>query len=202
MKKKGFTLIEMLVVVLIVGVLTSIAMSMYFRAVERSRVAEALVLMGKVVESQQRYKLRRGQGYSTNWKALDFAPQGVPEDKTLVPSVIGAENLGFCTKMKDETTCGNGFVIELVGSSSSDDKAGVIATRNGNSNFGRYQLFRYYDDLAFRTYCDAQGLEDSASYDAMAMCTDYVENDVYVKPGCKPGVDDFHTCEKSASGGS
>lgn len=42
MNKKGFTLTEVIVVVIIVGVLASIALPMYARSVERARATEAM----------------------------------------------------------------------------------------------------------------------------------------------------------------
>ena len=43
MNKQGFTLIEILVVVLIIGILSAIALPQYESAVEKSRMSEALI---------------------------------------------------------------------------------------------------------------------------------------------------------------
>lgn len=53
--KKGFTLIELLVVVLIIGVLTAIALPQYEGSMEKTRVAEALIVMKAISDAEQRY---------------------------------------------------------------------------------------------------------------------------------------------------
>ncbi len=53
MKKtqRAFTLIELLVVVLIIGILTSMAVSQYRKAVTKARVAEALTILKRAQDA-------------------------------------------------------------------------------------------------------------------------------------------------------
>ena len=58
--KKGFTLLEILVVVLIIGILASIAIPQYQMAVTKSKVASILPLMRRWKDALAEYKLQHG----------------------------------------------------------------------------------------------------------------------------------------------
>ncbi|WP_428071809.1 type IV pilin protein [Candidatus Avelusimicrobium alvi] len=60
-KSLGFTLIELLVVVLIIGILAAIAVPQYEKAVEKSRVSEARILLNHVRRQYQLCVLEVGK---------------------------------------------------------------------------------------------------------------------------------------------
>ena len=57
---QAFTLIELLVVVLIIGILAAIALPQYQKAVEKSRVAEARVILNAIYKNWQFCQLEHG----------------------------------------------------------------------------------------------------------------------------------------------
>lgn len=62
----GFTLIELMVVVAIVGILASMAIPAYQTYTIRAQVAEGLNLVGPIKEAVSRYRINRGTFPPTN----------------------------------------------------------------------------------------------------------------------------------------
>ena len=71
MKNKGFTLIEFLVAVLIIGILAAIAYPQYQKALDKSRYTQAMILMEKMWQAEGIYKLANGN-YTTRLPDLDI----------------------------------------------------------------------------------------------------------------------------------
>ena len=58
--KNAFTLIELLVVVLIIGILSAVALPQYQKAVEKSRLAEGILLINTLHKQMDLYILENG----------------------------------------------------------------------------------------------------------------------------------------------
>ena len=58
--KKGFTLLELIVVIIILGILATLGFSQYIKMVEKGRSAEARMILGQVRTAQETYMLEQG----------------------------------------------------------------------------------------------------------------------------------------------
>ena len=167
--KKGFTLIELLVVVLILGILAAMAMPQYFKAVERSRMSEAVSLLSSIASAQQR-KYLQINNYSAKYKGLDVVPQGEFNDDDTI----------FYTK----GSTGNGFEVELAGTTYTAGQATATRAANGSSsdtglNY-QYSLSRYY--ASNDTTCTG------GNNNGKALCADFCGIDTPETSCCSDGT--------------
>ena len=167
----GFTLIELLVVVLIIGILAAMAMPQYFKAVERTRMTEAVTLMDSIVKAQRR-KFMQTNRYAENYEGLDVSPKG-------------ATGSNYFTKGDPRTGAGgNGFYIRLQSFSFANSSVFASRMNDGDTYHSslqyRYTLFHYYqsDNVSCRGD-NAAGRE---------LCADFCGIDTPVAKCCNNGT--------------
>lgn len=68
--KGGFTLLELIIVVIVIGILASLGLPRYIRLTEKGRTTEAKNLLSSIRDAQIRYATQWG-AYTTNMSALD-----------------------------------------------------------------------------------------------------------------------------------
>lgn len=75
----GFTLLELLIVIIILGVLAALALPQYIRTVEKSRASEAYIHLGTIRLAEMNYYAQHRE-YTDNWALLDI------DNPNLLPS--------------------------------------------------------------------------------------------------------------------
>ncbi len=85
----GFTLIELMVVVVIAGVLAAVAYPAYTGQVRKSRRAEAINLLSAIVQAQERYRAN-GSTYASTLGQLGIYASKITPHYTVALSGVGA----------------------------------------------------------------------------------------------------------------
>ena len=96
-KRSGFTLVELAVVVVIIGVLAAFAVPRFMASVERSKAAEAFNYLSSVQAAQERFHARQGT-YATTLADLDIK---LTAPKYFTPGAISA---GKTSSLQDSWT--------------------------------------------------------------------------------------------------
>lgn len=73
--KRGFTLLELIVVIIILGILATLGFTQYTKMIEKGRTSEAKMILGQLRTAEEAYKLEYG-----NYVAYSGASSSLPID--------------------------------------------------------------------------------------------------------------------------
>ena len=159
--KKGFTLPEILVAVMIVAILAVMAVPQYEKAVEKSRKAEVVATLKKLHESKMRMlDTLEETAYQDGRFGIQNLDFGLPCTNSLGANATRCET-------KDFTYC---LRPNISGSSSTKEKNAVCAIRNGGDYSGT--AFIYFGEeetdasnrfLCNGSQCHIYGMTSGAS---------------------------------------
>jgi prepilin-type N-terminal cleavage/methylation domain-containing protein len=91
-RRSGFTLVELAVVIVIIGVLAAFGVPRFIKSVERSKAAEAFEYLSGIRTAQERYLAQNGT-YATNVTDLDI--KNSPPKYFAVPATFVAADTGL-----------------------------------------------------------------------------------------------------------
>ena len=119
-KRRGFSLVELSVVVIIIGVLAAFGVPRLLKSVERSKASEAFKYLASVRAAQERYQAREGT-YCVDLTKLDME-QTAPKY-----FIVGVVEAGDTPSLEDSWT----LTLERTGASSGYGAYTVTFTQDG-----------------------------------------------------------------------
>ena len=137
-RKRGFTLVEILIVLVILAILTAVAIPTYKKVINRSRVSDGMHVLDMLAEAQEKYFIEHGH-YASGLSLLN-----VPI-RSLQPHVYGPDYIftkNFRYEQKQNTTC-----IEAVA-----------------QNSGNYKLVKNYGSNAKVVCINGEEVEDCQEF--------------------------------------
>jgi prepilin-type N-terminal cleavage/methylation domain-containing protein len=112
--RKGFTLVELAVVIVIIGVLAAFGVPRFLKSVERSKAAEAFQYLAAVRSGQERYVAKEGV-YTEDLTKLDIT-QSTPKyfdlgTVTVTKSTDGTTNWSLTLTRKAATSSYGAYTV-------------------------------------------------------------------------------------------
>lgn len=136
--KSGFTLLEIIIVIIIIGVLASLALPRFFSTVEYSKGAEAMVSISAIRQSVERCYLMRNAFTNCNaFTAMDIEDPGLAPNAHFTYTFVPAPgpNSYTITATRNSRDGGTGGTIIL---RYNDGGSGSV-TRTGTGPFQAIQ---------------------------------------------------------------
>jgi len=132
--KSGFTLLEVIIVIIIVGVLASLALPRFFSTVEYSRATEAMQSIASARQSIERcYLMTSDYQDCTSFATIDIDDPGTSPNAHFTYAITsGGPNAYTLTATRNTLDGGNGGTIVLTFN-------GTTITRSGTGPFGAVQ---------------------------------------------------------------
>lgn len=121
-KLSGFTLLELMIAVVIIGILASIAYPSYRDSVRQGNRSEAIAELQKLIAAQERYFLNNRE-YADDLIKLGFATDTLSTDNYDITA-------GDCTNPNDISLC---VELTAAGSGSQADDGSIIMNTVGRS---------------------------------------------------------------------
>jgi len=135
---RGFTLVELMIVVIVIGILAAVAIPMYQVVPERSRATEAVSALGLVREAMRAYYAEHGTYENAAFSdGANVTAGGIlsVHDDDLLGRFFSSECYTF-----DGAPDAGGYTIECDGDNSvaphADEAAGIIRTINQDGDLG------------------------------------------------------------------
>ena len=114
--KQGFTMIELLVTALLIGILAAMALPQYVKVVEKQKGTEAVNILASIGKAQERY-FAVNEKYTTDFSDLD------------------ADLIDFNTKAAADGSSYNTKYFVFLLDGTDDNVSKVKATRRGNESY-------------------------------------------------------------------
>ncbi|MCF7917037.1 MAG: prepilin-type N-terminal cleavage/methylation domain-containing protein [Candidatus Omnitrophica bacterium] len=113
--RKGFTLMELLIVIIIIGILAGLGLPQFLKMAEKAKASEAVNLLGAVRSAQLRYAMEHSGSYAAdcgnldiNWTSLKhFAEPGCYNDADKVADIARGAGATYTLAVNEDgdVTC-------------------------------------------------------------------------------------------------